>query len=226
MKERIIVFAPHPDDETFGCGGLIAKRLSENCEVLVVVLTDGKYAFQVMFGIDSEPTPDELQEIRKEEVKRATKILGLPEKNLLFLDFEDGTLEKNQTEVKRKVLEILKKSCPAEVYFTYEKDVNSDHYITSRIVKDAVRELGLDTATYEYSVVRKYARIGPVIDRWLSVFKRNMVHVDIAKFLHLKAAALREFKSEVTILSPRQPRPIMENIESYLKDREPFFICR
>lgn len=41
MNKRIIVFAPHPDHETLGCAGTIAKRLNEGYEVLLVVLTDG-----------------------------------------------------------------------------------------------------------------------------------------------------------------------------------------
>jgi LmbE family N-acetylglucosaminyl deacetylase len=223
MKRKIIVFAPHPDDETFGCGGTIAKRIGEGYDVLVVVMTDGRNAFLKVLGIASDPMPQELKEIRKEEVTRATKILGVPEENLLFLDFEDGTLERNEDEAKRKVIKILRDNVPVEVYFTCEKDVNIDHRVTSRIVTDSIKELGLDTAKYQYSIVRKYARVDPVMDNLLNIFKRNMVHVDVTKFLPLKEAALREFKSEITVISNRQQKPIMEHIEKFLKDKETFF---
>ena len=63
-KKTVIVFAPHPDDETWGCGGSIAKKISEGFEVIVVILTDGRYAFSEIFGINSDPTPEELKEIR------------------------------------------------------------------------------------------------------------------------------------------------------------------
>ena len=49
-------FAPHPDDETWGCGGTVAKKISEGYEVLIMVLTDGRYAFQKMLGIESKTT--------------------------------------------------------------------------------------------------------------------------------------------------------------------------
>ena len=74
MKEKIIVFAPHPDDETLGCGGTIAKRIVEGYEVIIVIMTDGRHSYLEMLGIDKDPTPNELKEIRKEEVKRATRI--------------------------------------------------------------------------------------------------------------------------------------------------------
>jgi len=223
LSKKIIVFAPHPDDETFGCGGVIAKRLSEGYEVLVVVLTDGRYAFSALFGIESEPTPYELKEIRKEEVKRATRILGVPEKHLFFLDFEDATLEKNENEAKGKVIQILSGNVPVEVYFTYEKDIHIDHRATSRIVRNSIKELGIDTIKHQYSIMQKYGRIGPVMDTLFNLFRRNMIRIDVSKFLPLKEAALKEFKSEITIMSPRQQRPITESIEKFLENEEIFF---
>jgi LmbE family N-acetylglucosaminyl deacetylase len=42
LKNTILVFAPHPDDEVFGCGGVMAKRIFEGYDVFVVFLTDGR----------------------------------------------------------------------------------------------------------------------------------------------------------------------------------------
>jgi hypothetical protein len=42
--ERLLVLAPHPDDEVIGCGGLVAQHLRERREVRVVVATDGAQA--------------------------------------------------------------------------------------------------------------------------------------------------------------------------------------
>jgi len=223
-KKKIIVFSPHPDDETLGCGGTIAQKISEGCEVLIVVMTNGRNAFLKLFGIDSKPTPNELKEIRREEVKRALRILDVPEEDLFFLDFEDGSLEKNESEVKKKVIEILSKCVPGEVYFTYEKDFNMDHRITSRIVSTSIRELSLDAIKCRYSITRQYARIGHVIDNLSNFLRHNMIRVDISKFLPLKEEALKEFKSQVTIISDRQQRPVIENIERFLNSEEIFFI--
>jgi LmbE family N-acetylglucosaminyl deacetylase len=107
MNKKVIVFAPHPDDETLGCGGTIAKKTSEGYEVFVVIITDGRHAFSKVLGINSDPNPEEIKQIRKEEVIKATRILGVPITNLLFLDFEDRTLEKHEKEAEEKIIEIL-----------------------------------------------------------------------------------------------------------------------
>lgn len=224
MSQTVIVFAPHPDDATLGCGGTIAKRVREGYDVLIVVLTDGRYAFSEVLGIDSDPTPEELGEIRKEEKRRAVRILGVREENLFFLDFEDGTLEKNEGKAEEEVMEILSKNPPVEVYFPYEKDCHPDHRATNRIVKNSIKKMGLSTMGYKYSITRMRARVGPPIDTLLNLFKRNMIHVDISKFLHLKIEAANELKSEVSIISARQKRPVLKEIKKFLKSEETFFI--
>ncbi|MEM2914808.1 MAG: PIG-L family deacetylase, partial [Candidatus Bathyarchaeia archaeon] len=64
MNKKVLIFAPHPDDETFGCGGTIAKRVSEGYEVFIIVMTDGRYAYLKLLGVESDPTPEELRETR------------------------------------------------------------------------------------------------------------------------------------------------------------------
>lgn len=229
MSKRIVVFAPHPDDETMGCGGTIARRISEGYDVQVFVLTDGRYSFSMVLGIDSDPSPLEIKEIRRNETKRATKILGLPEGNLFFLDFEDDSLSKQEKQVEEKIVEILKKYDPAEVYFTYESDYNYDHQATSRIVKRCVRKLNLQTAMYQYSIARPgtcgiYGRVRPIIDAVENTVKKKMVKVDIKPFLSTKDKALKEFKSEISLISKKQTRPITLDPEHFLKETEVFFI--
>jgi len=223
VSKKIIVFAPHPDDETLGCGGTIAKRISEGYEVLVVVMTDGRYAFLNVLDIDSDPTPEELKEIRKEEVKRATEILGVPEENLIFLDFVDRTLETNEEKAVEKVAEILSKNRPVEVYFPYKNDGHPDHRAACRIVKNSVRKSGISTLMYQYSITHKYARIGPIANVFFNLFNQSMVRVDVSKFLLIKKAALKEFKSELTAVSSRQHKPIINGVKKFLNNKETFY---
>ena len=68
MKETIMILAPHPDDETFGCGGTIVKKLEEGFSVIIIVITDGKYLYSTQLGVDCNPSPEEVKEIRKNEV--------------------------------------------------------------------------------------------------------------------------------------------------------------
>lgn len=224
MNKRIVVFAPHPDDETLGCGGTIAKKISEGYEVIIVVMTDGRYAFLSVLGIESDPTPEELAEIRKEEVIRAIGILGVPEGNLIFLNFEDGTLEINEEKAEEKVAEVLSKNLPMEVYFPYKRDSHPDHRATYRVVKNSIRKLSLSTLSCQYSILHKYSRIGPIIDALLNLLNQKVIRVDVSKFLSLKEAAIKEFKSEISIISSRQEKPLDNKIEKFLKSKETFYV--
>lgn len=225
MSKRMIVFAPHPDDETLGCGGTIAKKLSEGYEVLVVVMTDGRHSFLKGLGIASDPTPEELKEIRRKEVKEATRILGVPEENLLFLDFFDGTLEENEAEARKKVIKLLEENAPSEIYFPHEKDGHPDHRATNRIVANAVRKLGISPMEYRYIITHRYTRVGPLIQAFLDLFRRKSVlRVDVSKYLKVKKAALKEFKSELAIISEKQAKPRTKNFKRFLKKREKFYM--
>jgi LmbE family N-acetylglucosaminyl deacetylase len=190
MKKRIIVFSPHWDDGTLGCGGTIAKKINEGFEVLIVVMISTRHA---------------------KEAQRAPRILDLPKKNLIFLNFKDRTLENNEREAQEKIIEILRKTSPAEVYFTYEKDDHPDHRATNRIVRNAIKKLDLSTMKYQYSIWQTYGRIGPILDSFLNLFKHNIICIDISKFIHLKEAVLKETKCG----------PLL--IKRHLKTREVFY---
>jgi LmbE family N-acetylglucosaminyl deacetylase len=224
MSRRIIVFAPHPDDETLGCGGTIAKRISEGYEVLIVVMTDGRFLLLKGLGIDSDPSPELVKDIRRGEVLRATKILGVPEENLIFLDFVDGALGENERTAGEKVAAILEKYSPSEVYFPFERDGHPDHRAANRIVRRAVEKLGITSIMYRYAITHKFARFGPIMEAFLSILKRHRVYVDVSGFLPLKKDAVKEFKSELTAISPRQSKPRTKDFKKFLKKEEMFYI--
>jgi LmbE family N-acetylglucosaminyl deacetylase len=226
LSRKIIVFAPHPDDETLGCGGTIAKKVSENYEVIIAVMTDGKLGLSV-WGINTNPTPEELKSIRKKEVIGAAAILGVPKKNLVFFDFADMELLQNKKEVEERVGEILKKELPTEIYFPCEKDWHIDHQAANSIVSNSARRLSSSALRFQYSIARtrrKYSRLVPFTDRLLNIFKHNLVTVDVTEFLPLKSAAIREFKSQIAIVPDSQRRPWEININRYLRSKEVFYV--
>ena len=78
---RVLVIAPHPDDEVIGVGGTMAKRTEEGHEVYVCVVTK---AFPPLFS-------EEIVEQARNECREADKSLGVVETS--FLDFPAVTLE-------------------------------------------------------------------------------------------------------------------------------------
>jgi LmbE family N-acetylglucosaminyl deacetylase len=224
LNKRIIVFACHPDDETWGCGGTIAKKINEGYEAIIVVVTDGRNLFRVILGIDVDPTPEEVKKIRREEVIRATKILGVPKENLLFLDFEDAALAKYEKEAEERITEIIEKYPPVEVYYTYVNDGNLDHQALNRIMRRSLRKLRSTPLKYQYSIRHKYSRVGPLMERLLSLFRKNRIEVDISENVNLKEKAAKEFKTEVSTVSNKQVKPLEDDIDRYLKNKEIFYI--
>ena len=79
-KSRILILAPHPDDECIGCGGVLLKYAS-NCDV--IVLTDGRQG-------QGDESPDRVKEIRKNEF--IGEMRAIKAKSYKIIDIEDGTL--------------------------------------------------------------------------------------------------------------------------------------
>ncbi len=85
---RPLILAPHPDDESLGCGGLIAASCAAGLAPVVAILTDGTKSHP-----DSPRfPPPRLREVREAEARLAVKCLGLPAANLVFLRYEDTKL--------------------------------------------------------------------------------------------------------------------------------------
>ena len=233
MEKRAIVFAPHPDDETLGCGGTIARKLSEGYDISVVFLTDGRYALREL-GV-SRPTPFEMKEMRRDDALRATRILGLREKNLVFLDFEDRTLGKHARLVQKKIVEVFEDVSPVEVFFPQAKEHNIDHRVTNMIVRQAIEKSDVHPIEYQYIIAWKFPLylLTHVVDEGTfdllvsKTLKGNLIHVDISRFLHIKVSAIQEYRSQMLVLSDKQKRPAIKNsfLKRFLKSQEKFFYC-
>jgi len=96
-NERILIVAPHPDDEVLACGGLIQQALALGDSVWVVYVTagDGSWppAWRVTGNLFSEPEDYlELGRARMEEAQAGAKTLGLDSTRLTFLGYPDADL--------------------------------------------------------------------------------------------------------------------------------------
>jgi len=96
--DRIMVVAPHPDDEVIGTGGFIQQACATGATVRVVYLTNGDHnqiAFK-LYHLSLHLRPRQylaFGELRRREAMAATELLGLSPKQLTFLGYPDyGTL--------------------------------------------------------------------------------------------------------------------------------------
>jgi LmbE family N-acetylglucosaminyl deacetylase len=220
----MLVFAPHPDDETLGCGGTILKKQSEGHEVIVVVLTDGRNAFLRNFGIVSDPTPQELKQVRRQEVANAARRLNITGENLFLFDFEDGALQRNKAAVTKKISEVMETISPAEVYFPYVKDSHCDHQEASKAIQDYIRGSNFSGRTYQYTIAPWSLHFSPVLERFTDYLRHDLLYIDVSQFLVQKLSAIREYRSQITLFAKGQKKPIVHNVEFYLKGKELFHV--
>lgn len=84
----ILAFTPHPDDDTFGCGGTLARLAKNGNRIYIAIYTnDDKGSY------DLEMTSQKLAAIRKAEEEGACRLLGVPKENILWMGHHDGMLE-------------------------------------------------------------------------------------------------------------------------------------
>ncbi|MGL6298231.1 MAG: PIG-L deacetylase family protein [Methanobacteriaceae archaeon] len=96
-SDRILIFAPHPDDETIATGGLIKKAKSINASVLVVSMTDGSAstnhtAYADFLSKNNLNISENLPELRNKELNEAASELGLSNNELISLGYPDAGL--------------------------------------------------------------------------------------------------------------------------------------
>ncbi|MEJ5328351.1 MAG: PIG-L family deacetylase [Candidatus Bathyarchaeia archaeon] len=223
MEKKLVVFAPHPDDEALGCGGTLSKRISEGWEIFIVFVTCGENALSDIFGISFNPSPAELKAMRINEAYAAAKVLGVHSENLIFFNFEDGKVCYHKERLRKEALLLLKRLEPTEVYFPYERDVNIDHAATSEIIAYCIREINKTILHFKYSIATKFSRLSPLLARVLNPILHNVFYVDVSGFIQKKREIINEYKSQIGIISDRQERPVITDVSRFLKNREMFF---
>jgi LmbE family N-acetylglucosaminyl deacetylase len=93
-KNRLLCILAHPDDESMGTGGILAKYAAEGVATYVITATRGHYGWS---GAPTDnPGPESLARLREEEGRAATAVLGVEE--LTFLDYIDGELDQAEPE--------------------------------------------------------------------------------------------------------------------------------
>jgi len=146
--DRYLVIAPHPDDEVFGCGGLLHKLASQGKETHVIILTKGEALYEnPAIGIPAVIAK------RREMALNAAEILGLKPNNYTFLDWGDDKFHETQNNETRKkeLFSIIEKLKP-EVIFTTHINESKDHVHATKLVSDTVRQYGLSVKIIYYCV--------------------------------------------------------------------------
>lgn len=170
--ERLLVLAPHPDDEVIGCGGLIALHLRERRAVRIVVATDGAEAGS--------------RELREEETRRGVARLG-DNASIGFLRYPDRALSDDAAE---KIREELLSFRPDLVLVPSAVEIHPDHLALSRIFCELIQRdpaLFGDLATTRVAFFEVSSTLRP-----------NAI-VDISNVAEVKYAGIAEHASQTAL---------------------------
>lgn len=181
---RVLVIAPHPDDEIIGVGGTIAKRSKAGDEVYICVVTKGRLPL-----FDPEFIEQGRRECRESDAK-----LGV--KETIFLDFPAVMLETvPRYEFNGKIAEVVQKIKPDEVYIPHRGDMQIDHQMVVDAAMVAVRPRGnsYPKRVYAYETL---SETGWNIPNTVNDFIPT-VYEDISNYIDTKLEAMRVFESQL-----------------------------
>lgn len=182
MKLDILAIGAHPDDVELGCGGSLAKMISENKKVGILDLTEGE------LGTRGTALT------RKSEAEEASKILSIAYRE--NLKFRDGFFKNDDTH-QIELIKIIRKYKPDIVLANAVNDRHPDHGKAAKLVYDACFLSGLLKIQTSYNGVTQ--------DTWRPKHIFNYIQwneekpdfiIDISHFLDKKIEACMAYKTQ------------------------------
>ena len=195
VKLDLLAFGAHPDDVELGCGGTLAKEISNGKKVGIIDLTAGELGTRGS------------AELRTLEANEASKILGL--KTRENLNFKDGFF-KNDENHQIKVIQVIRKYQPEIILCNALDDRHIDHPKASKLVSDSSFLSGL---------VKIYTSLnGEKQQPWRpkSVYHyiqwKNLSPdfvVDVSGFMEKKISAINAYKSQFYNPESNEPETLI-----------------
>jgi N-acetylglucosamine malate deacetylase 1 len=198
-SSSVLVVAPHPDDETLGCGGTVALLARNGASPFIAFLTDGGASHPSHASVSYA----DISRIRRNEALEATARLGLHGDQIAFLDARDGTLghmgAERRSEILWQILHLLEKIRPKIILLPCRGDGSSEHDAAFPLVREAVGRSGQRPRLLEY----------PIWSLWNStlllnplVTCRRVWRVDFGAMLATKKKAMASYRSQIQPIPP------------------------
>ena len=204
---KILVIAPHADDEVLGCGATMAKASAKGDEVYVLICTNASVGAPELFSAET------IKLIRSEALE-AHKLLGV--KDTFFLEFPAPALDQYpRYKMSNEMATVIKKTGVDTVYIPHRGDCHKDHAIIHDCAMVACRPLASCKVkyVYAYETLSETEWGEPIAADFFVPVKYNTVSVDV---FNKKIAAMSCFKSQ---LAPFPASRSLEALEALAKYR-------
>jgi LmbE family N-acetylglucosaminyl deacetylase len=230
-----LVLAPHPDDETLGCGIAIMRKLAASTSVWVVIVTDGRHSHH-----SALITASELAGIRRSEAVNACRVLGLDASKVRFLEYEDQALSKDPAPLIEQLRTLITEIEPQEIYLPSAIDSNPDHRALNAAALAAIEQTTADVDVFEYPIwfwdPKAWVDIGsvPLSMAWqlvtrpiVALFTLRPMFVRSDEYLARKREAFAAHRSQATNLTGERDWAVMDDATlSLLIRKDELFFCR
>ncbi len=179
--------APHPDDESLGCGGLIALASEAGRRVVVATLTDGEASHP---GSATYP-PKRLAAVRRSEMEQAARALGGAGVETRSFGAPDGRLERCEPEAQAWLAQLGDRAAFDVVFTTWAADPHPDHKAAFRVAARRAAAWGIELFAYPIwgLTLADDAEAGPVAP---------CLKLDISSVLDRKRTAVAAHKTQTT----------------------------
>jgi len=142
-----LVIAPHPDDETLGCGCFIVRARALRQKVCIVIVTDGR-----TWPVSSSMTPDDVANMRRGETERAAAVLGVDVKDVVFLNLPEMEVEAHAGAIEESLRQHIEHIHPRLILSPYGIDQHPDHRAVARAVDQLCKKGVITCPVFEYPI--------------------------------------------------------------------------
>lgn len=183
---KIMVIAPHPDDEIIGCGASIAKHISNGDMVVIVIATNAFYGAPDLFN------KDRIKLVR-EEALNSHKYLGV--KDTIFLDFPAPALNAfPEFKISIQLANLFSQYEPNILYIPHPGDIHQDHKAIYRSALVAARPQSNNSIRNIYC----YETLSET--EWTPYQEKPFVpnhFINVSDFFEKKIEAFKFFNSQI-----------------------------
>ncbi len=189
--KKIVVFAPHPDDELIGAGGSILKWMDEGYETHIIYISDGRagYTYErknknLIENEETNVSEEELAQIRMNEIDKIIKFLEIPKNNIHKFKIPDQKVREFMQSGIEQSKKIIKDA--DRLVIPSNNNPHVDHQATFDIATKAAKELNLQHN--EFYVYAVYLNI--------KAPKNHKIKIDIKNYNKKVYEALQLYKSQ------------------------------
>jgi N-acetylglucosamine malate deacetylase 1 len=218
---KTLVIAPHPDDETIGCGGILALMAHAGPQVDILFVTDGGASHPNHATL----TPAALIGRRREESRAAISTLGLNWGRVTFLNGPDGELarleESRRQALRDKMAAHVIATRPDVIFHPMRSDGSSEHEASFALVKSALSVAGSAARILEFPVWARWnaLRLLPAVFGSARVWRAN-----VSLVRDVKSRAMACYSSQMRPIPPDLDPALPEGFAAMFLGRYEFFV--